>query len=243
MAEPEIIPPERPRTGCKRTVEALSTVIEAQATPQASGNANPTEETYGPLQAAFDHFNRELFGGRLPYCLITLQRSGKQTYGYFESSKFVARDTAMRTDEIALNPRHFREPVREVCGTLVHEMVHLAQHYFGKPPRRGYHDEQWAVWMRQVGLQPSSSSEPGGKQTGYHMGHYIVAGGQFDESFARFEAAGGTLRWADMPTADDNEEPKPKRLKFVCPCCKQNVHGVSSTDVRCNRCNLVMVAT
>jgi hypothetical protein len=36
----------------------------------------PTQETYSALQTAYEHFNRELFGGALPECLITLQRKG-----------------------------------------------------------------------------------------------------------------------------------------------------------------------
>ena len=35
---------------------------------------NPTVQAYGELQAAFDYYNRALFGGELPFCLITMQR-------------------------------------------------------------------------------------------------------------------------------------------------------------------------
>ena len=37
-------------------------------------NTHPTHRTYTSLDAAYDHFNRELFGGQLPACLITMQR-------------------------------------------------------------------------------------------------------------------------------------------------------------------------
>jgi predicted SprT family Zn-dependent metalloprotease len=50
------------------------------------------------------------------------------------------------TVEIPLNPTHFatRTP-EEVLSTFAHEMVHLWQHHFGKPPTKSYHDREWAV--------------------------------------------------------------------------------------------------
>jgi hypothetical protein len=31
--------------------------------------------------------------------------------------------------------------------------------------------------MKEIGLHPSATGEPGGKETGKHMSHYIVSGG------------------------------------------------------------------
>ena len=35
---------------------------------------DPTPDTYEAFQTAFDHFNADLFEGKLSPCLITLQR-------------------------------------------------------------------------------------------------------------------------------------------------------------------------
>ena len=43
---------------------------------------DPTRTTYQGLTEAYDFFNARLFGGRLPRCLITMQRQ-KAAYGYF----------------------------------------------------------------------------------------------------------------------------------------------------------------
>ena len=97
----------------------------------------PTRETYDPLQQAYETLNRSLFEGELPNCLITLQRS-KKSYGYFCGDRF-GRAESTPTDEIALNPTHFRDrPQEEVPATLAHEMAHLWQHHFGKPGRGRY---------------------------------------------------------------------------------------------------------
>ena len=83
----------------------------------------PTPETYAELQHAYDVFNRSLFGGELPECLITLQRN-KNTCGYFSPERFVNRN-GQCIDEIAVNPSLFAvTPIIEVMQTLVHEMAH-----------------------------------------------------------------------------------------------------------------------
>jgi hypothetical protein len=92
----------------------------------SNNTQNPTALTYTSLTTAYDHFNRELFAGTLPPCLITVQRK-QGSFGYFSGERF--QNTANQeeiTDEIALNPAHFatRSP-EQVLSTLVHEMVHL----------------------------------------------------------------------------------------------------------------------
>ena len=90
----------------------------------------PTRETYDPLQQAYETLNRALFDGALPNCLITLQRH-KHSYGDFCGDRFGRADGTF-TDEIALNPSHFRDRSQEeILSTLAHEMVHLWQHHFG----------------------------------------------------------------------------------------------------------------
>jgi len=99
----------------------------------------PTEQAYTELQHAYDFFNRQLFNGQLPPCLITLQRKNR-TYGYFSGERWDDKAGAI-IDEIALNPVHFAtRSTDDVLSTLVHEMVHLWQHHFGKPSRSSYHN-------------------------------------------------------------------------------------------------------
>ena len=147
----------------------------------------PTRETYDPLQQAYENLNRSLFEGELPNCLITLQRS-KKSYGYFCGDRFGRADGTL-TDEIALNPTHFRDrPQEEVLATLAHEMVHLWQHHFGKPGRGRYHNKEWAEKMKSIGLQPTSTGKDDGAETGDVMGHIIVPDGPFDRAVRKLLA-------------------------------------------------------
>jgi hypothetical protein len=106
---------------------------------------NPTRRTYKTLDDAYSFFNARLFAGKLPACLITMQRKAGAR-GYFSSERFGSADGKEVTDEIALNPSHFRTRTPEqTLSTLVHEMTHLEQHHFGEPSRSGYHNKQWGM--------------------------------------------------------------------------------------------------
>ncbi len=138
----------------------------------------PTLTTAQEFQAAYDHFNRRLFNGELPACLITLQRT-INCMGYYFFERFVRAD-GQRTDEIAMNPEFFAgRPILETLQTLVHEMAHMWQYHFGKPSVKSYHNKQWAAKMEAIGLMPSSTGAPGGARTGQQMADYAIAGSAF----------------------------------------------------------------
>ena len=73
--------------------------------PRNSRAAGPTREVYDGLMHAYEHFNRQLFNGELPPCVITLQRE-KRTFGYFSKNRFATRSGQV-AHEIALNPCNF----------------------------------------------------------------------------------------------------------------------------------------
>lgn len=136
------------------------------------------------LHALFDYFNTELFEGRLPRALITLQRK-KDAGGYYWHQKFRKAEGG-RIDEIAMNPSLFgRSTIAFLASILVHEMVHMEQAYFGKPGKNGFHNAEWGQMMKRVGLNPSNTGRPGGRQTGTRMSHYVIKGGAFERAAAR----------------------------------------------------------
>lgn len=167
----------------------------------------PTAQTYAELQQAFDFFNERLFDGQLPQCLLTLQRE-KRCHGFFSSKRFVHRDGKTFTDEIALNPSFFSVvPPKEIMQTIVHEMVHAWQFHFGNPGRRGYHNQEWAQKMEEIGLMPSHTGQPGGAKTGEKMNDYIIPGGRFEQLCNElFDNSRFAISWYDR------FPPEPPRL-------------------------------
>jgi len=203
----------------------------------------PTAVTYNDLNRAYAFFNERLFGDRLPPCLITLQRY-KRARGYFCGERFTSKHGEV-LDEIALNPEHFTRTAREILSTLVHEMVHLEQKHFGKEPTKAYHNKQWATFMKAVGLHPSDTGEPGGKETGRFVSHYIVEGGPYDVAFAELERQGFTDLFFDHVRESDEAKAKRKKknaskTKFVCETCELQAWAKPSASLWCGECQTAM---
>src|SRR6516165_1702635 len=84
-----------------------------------------TPVEYGGLQEGFDHFNRELFSGKLPDVFITYQRKAGMA-GHFAADRYSGRIGKFGKHELALNPDAFiNQTDKQICQTLVHEMMHV----------------------------------------------------------------------------------------------------------------------
>src|SRR5690606_24429339 len=110
----------------------------------------------------------------------------RRTLGYFKREAF-ADKLGFTAHEISINPTHTAvHGDADALSTLVHEMAHLWREEFGPANRKGkkgapgYHDRVWADKMEAVGLMPSDTDQPGGKRTGFRVGHYVIEGGPFD---------------------------------------------------------------
>jgi predicted SprT family Zn-dependent metalloprotease len=206
---------------------------------------NPTQRTYKTLDDAYRFFNARLFGGKLPSCLITMQRSAK-SYGYFAGGRFGSMDGKEVTDEIALNPSHFRSRTTEQSlSTLVHEMAHLEQHHFGKPGRTGYHNKEWARMMRSVGLIPSDTGEPGGREVGQKVSHYIETYGGFHRACMELVSSGFDPLYVELWSESDKAKRKKKaasKTRYTCPTCGVNAWAKPQTALICGDCEEKMEA-
>ncbi|MBI1207436.1 MAG: sprT domain-containing protein [Azospirillum sp.] len=199
---------------------------------------------YGALQRAYDFFNEELFGGRLPGCLITWHRKANAR-GYFIGDVFAATAGGGVTSEIALNPETFADQTdHRILSTLAHEMAHLWQHANGNPGGRGYHNKEWAGKMKEIGLQPTDTGQPGGKEVGFKVTHYIVEGGPFDLAVARFtQQYGDVIRWRALSGGDRAARKKKSaksKSKFSCPDCGQNAWAKPTAKISCGECDAEM---
>jgi hypothetical protein len=205
---------------------------------QKSDAITPVE--YSGLQAAYDHFNKVLFGGTLPDVFITYQRKAR-SLGYFSADRFNGRLDKTGRHELALNPDGFiNESDKEICSTLVHEQHHVWQHANGTAPKRGYHDREWAAKMKLNGLQPTSTGMVGGRETGQHMDHLIVPGGKFELAYDKLAASKWRLNLESALRPGQQKGPSSK-TKFCCPRChEQNVWGKPDSRVDCHDCQVRM---
>ena len=165
-------------------------------TNKDSTKRDPTLAIYGAIQFAYDHFNQKLFQNCLPKGIVTFHRQRK-VMGYASFQRWKGPD-GKRVDEIAINPEYFEDyPLIEIFQTLCHEMTHLWQAHFGKPSRRGYHNKEWGNKMKEIGLMPSSTGEPGGDQCGEYMLDYVLMDGPFISASQELTKQGYDFPWVD----------------------------------------------
>lgn len=196
-----------------------------------------TPAQYRAFQEAYDFFNKELFAGDLPDVLVTLQRRSRAR-GYFSPERFSGRIQDAAAHELALNPDTFAGRTdEEILSTLAHEMVHVWQQVYGKPGRGRYHNLQWAAKMKEVGLQPTATGLPGGKEIGESVTHYIIPGGKYAKAYAQLKIRGLRLQWQSVTVGGEQAKAKKaSKTKFTCPECGQNAWAKPDAQLGCYDC-------
>lgn len=202
---------------------------------------NPSKQMYDSLHKAFDHFNKNLFDGKLPPVILVIHRK-RNAHGYFWMDQWAAKKSRKKLPEIALNPETMGRSEKEVLSTLVHEMVHHEQFAFGKPPKTAYHNKEWADMMEAVGLTPTTTGERGAPRTGRNCTHLIEKGGRFDvECDKLLKQKSFDMSWFVRPQVAAKKKDLTK-VKHTCPDCEANVWGKLGIHVVCGDCNQVMEA-
>ena len=203
----------------------------------------PTMVHYAEFQRAFDWYNQRLFepnfGQILPNVLIVMTRKSK-THGYVAPNRWVSAEDGETLHELGLNPVDFAErEIEQILSTLVHEMCHVWQVAYGeKVPRKNYHNREWAEAMAEIGLIASNTGEPGGKQVGQGMTHYIDDGGEFTRATAALLDRGWTVPHLDIP--EDKAKKKNNRPKYCCTKCEVQAWAKSGTLLFCGSCAVAL---
>jgi hypothetical protein len=204
---------------------------------------DPTNSQFSAYRQMWDYFNVTLFGGTLRPVILNFSRAAN-SLGFFAPSRW-KRGKAETTHEISLNPAYLElRSARDVASTLVHEMAHLWQQEQGKPGRRGYHNEEWARKMDELGLAPSSTGKLGGARVGYRMSHYIVEGAPFAQAFESMprEYLLPWTCWEPQGNGSGTKKPRASKLKYTCPACAANAWGKPGLQLRCGECDEAMTS-
>jgi predicted SprT family Zn-dependent metalloprotease len=197
---------------------------------------------YSGLQAAFDHFNRELFDRSLPDIFITYQRKARSA-GSFSSDEFSGRRGNFSRDGVRLNPDVFvGQTDAQILQNLVHQMCHAWQQHHGKPSAHGYHNRQWADKMKSIGLQPTTTGGVGGKETGARISDYVIPDGPFARARRMLTANGWHLNLQSAPREGPKDRVANSKTKFTCSACGQNAWGKPDLEIICKPCGIQMRA-
>ena len=109
--------------------------------------------------------------------------------------------------------------------------------------------------MRQVGLVPSSTAKPGGKETGRSVSHYIEEGGAFQRACQELLSTGFVIPWHTItPQCNDDDDhdgeddetdtAKKKRAsktKYICPGCALNAWAKPDVFILCGNCHQELI--
>ncbi len=90
--------------------------------------------------------------------------------------------------------------------------------------------------MREIGLQPSTNGEPGGKETGQSVTHYIIPGGLYAKAYAKLKTKGFQLHWQSALAGKQAEAKRASKTKYTCPACAQNAWAKPDALLICGNC-------
>lgn len=98
--------------------------------------------------------------------------------------------------------------------------------------------------MRSIGLIPSATGKPGGKETGQKVSHYIEEGGPFARACAELLAQAVAIPYFDRAYEDEvtRQKKAASKTKYTCPACHLNAWAKPGVRLRCGECEAVLVA-
>lgn len=197
------------------------------------------------LESLFKFFNLHFFNSILLTPVITLsQRGTKSAKGWCTEKKVWAQtggDAASeRFYEINICPEYLNRPVEEICGVLLHEMVHLFNIMKGIQDCTSngqYHNKLFKESAEQHGLKAEKSERYGYAQTSLKP-ETVEFINQLDlTAFALYRNS-----VQEVPQdSDDNKPAKRASSKrtsstriYVCPKCGTLIRATKEVRVRCD---------
>ena len=91
--------------------------------------------------------------------------------------------------------------------------------------------------MQSVGLIPSVTGEPGSKETGRTMTHYIEQGGGSDKACTAHLAKAGAILYHDRVGDEETRRKKAaSKINYTCPECGLNAWAKPDAHLMCGDC-------
>lgn len=186
------------------------------------------------LHKAFNVFNREFYGGKLPTPIIIVQTRGnkKNTLGWCTVYPIWQNDeTKEQKYEINIVAETLNRGIYKVISTLLHEMVHLHNLINGiKDTSRGgtYHNTKFKEVAENHGLIIEYDTSIGHSPSKLNN----ISINLLEKSDINKNA----FKIARMETV--NISKKNTYRKYVCPGCGANVRATKKTFIICKNCML-----
>lgn len=198
-------------------------------------------KTVEQLETLFEQLNSRFFGNELsrPVIALVYNQTRRKSYGWCTTWKPWKKPGDSDGEyEINICPEYLTRPIEEVCGTLMHEMVHLLNIKNGikDVSRNGtYHNKKFKDTAEQHGLIIERDE---------NIGWSITSLNEEAKEFCK------TLNIVEFDivriklTKDGEEKPKPPKKpkkpknKLICPSCQNEVSSKRSLNIICDDCHV-----
>ena len=193
------------------------------------------------LYRIFNTLNRDFYDEKLNPPVITIQKSKKNSLGYFTVDRVWRQkdredDEARASYELNINPTYLNAPAADIVGTMQHEMVHYANLVSGiKDCSGNVHNKKFKELAERVGLivTKGSSNGWGCTEVGDDFRKYIIDTVKPDD---------GAFMYFRREEAIEKAKPAKKIFKYSCPHCDLEVKAKKGHKIICGdcKCELVM---
>ena len=200
------------------------------------------------IESLISEFNHYFYNGELPKPVVTLSRAPSMaTLGWCSRDRVWEGSDNARHYEINICPDHLHMPIEDICGVILHEMVHFcnAEHGIKDCSRNSqYHNKKFKACAEKYGLNVDRHPSRGFSITSLksETRRYLKT-----LDLSAFELYRNARSTSSSPGDQDQTEisavvPSSSTRKVKCESCGQKAR-VTSKDwsLICGRCNIHMV--
>jgi len=200
------------------------------------------------LDFLFEKLNDKFFESSLSKPVITLSEEGRRNaYGWCTTEKVWQNANDERHYEINVCPEHLNRPIEYICGTLLHEMVHLKNLQDGIQDcsrSSQYHNKRFKLCAEQHGLNVTKTLKYGFADTSLKNETLEFIKTLKLNAFGLFR----NLNIIHIGTDDETENKlggstkMSSTRKYICPVCpKTSFWASKEIRVRCDVCNELFI--
>ena len=192
-------------------------------------------EAVKALEELFNQFNDHLFDNEVEKPIITISPDTTGgAYGWCTTQK-IWKSSDEEYYEINICAEHLNRPIKEVCATLIHEMVHL--HNIGNgvqdtSANGRYHNKKFKETAEAHGLIIEKVQSYGWTKTSLHPDT-----SDWIEKNVTIESFG----LARAKKSKAHTKSKSKYRYYMCPCCNKKFYTVSEINARCEGCDKTFI--
>lgn len=211
-------------------------------------------EAVKKLEELFHQFNDHLFNGEVETPVITLMHdTTRSAYGWCTTQK-IWKAGEKEYYEINICAEHLNRPIKEVCGTLIHEMVHLDNIKKGIKDTSGggrYHNKKFKETAEAHGLVIEKVEGYGWTKTSLQdeTAAWIDENVEIDKfDLVRLGArksgkgTGTDSTGSEGDSGDSEATPKKSKYKYyACPCCGKKFYSIYEIKANCEECDMPFV--